>query len=200
MHFTRKGIHEGLYAYTTSKKGQLLPHHHIIINAEMRGDLEMWRTFMSHQSIYARSFMDFSKYMAADEIIMYSDTAKSPKLGFGGICGDSWMYSQWPNGFIKSQDPSIGYLELFTLVMTVINWIHRFANKRVILFCDNQSVIQMVNNTTSSCPNCMVLIRMLVLKSLTENVRIFARYIRSKDNVASDLLSRLKISEFKQLK
>ena len=110
------------------------------------------------------------------------------------------MYGQWDPDFIVGQDPSIEYLELFALTATVLNWIHRFKNRRVILFCDNQSVVHMINNTSSSCRNCMVLIRKVVLKSLKENVRVFARYVRSKDNTAADLLSRLKIRQFKSLK
>ena len=110
------------------------------------------------------------------------------------------MYAQWPDNYITKYKPSIEYLELFALLATVLNWIHRFQNRRIILFCDNQSFVQMVNNTTPSCKNCMVLIRMLVLKSLTDNVRLFARYIRSKDNTAVDFLSHLRINEFKKLK
>ena len=58
----------------------------------------------------------------------------------------------------------------------------------------------MVNNTTSKCKNCIVLIRLLVLKSLTENVRVFARYIESKANKAADYLSRGELHKFKSLK
>ena len=110
------------------------------------------------------------------------------------------MYGAWPKNFIDMCKPSIEYLELFALVATVENWIHRFKNKRIILFCDNQSVVAMVNNTTSSCPNCMILIRKLVLKGLVENVRIYAKYIKSEENTASDFLSRLKLEKFHQLR
>ena len=110
------------------------------------------------------------------------------------------MYGQWSANYIETFQPSIAYLELFALTATVLNWIHRFKNRRIILFCDNQSVVQMINKTTTSCKNCMVLIRKLVLKSLIENVRIYATYIKSEDNVASDLLSRLKIEKFLSLK
>ena len=122
------------------------------------------------------------------------------ELGYGGICEDSWMYGQWEPSFIETCEPSIAYLELYALVATVLNWIHRFKNKRIILYCDNQSVVQIVNNTSSSCKNCMVLVRLLVLKCLTENVRVFATYIDNKRNTAADFLSRLKIREFKGLK
>ena len=70
----------------------------------------------------------------------------------------------------------------------------------MILFCDNQAVVQMVNNMTSSCKNCMVLVRMLALESVKSNVRIFAKYIRSQDNIASDYLSRMQMSKFFSLK
>ena len=46
----------------------------------------------------------------------------------------------------------------------------------------------------------MTLIRKLVLKSLCENVQVFAKYIKSSDNTASDLLSRGRIQKFKMLK
>ena len=110
------------------------------------------------------------------------------------------MYGIWDDAFLQECNRSIGYLELYALVGTVLNWLSRFKNNRIILFCDNQSVMQMVNNTTSSCKNCMTLIRKLVLKSLCKNVRVFAKYIKSSDNTALDLLSRGRIQKFKMLK
>ena len=188
--FTRR-----LYSYMTNFEGKLKPYHHIKIMTEMMNNLKMWLTFVNHQSIYAREFM-----LTASKIEMTSDASRSEKLGYGAMCGTSWMYSQWPDNFIKTYKPSIEYLELFALVGGVVNWIHRFKNRRVVLFCDNQSVVHMVNNTTSSCKNCMYLIRVLVLKGLTENVRIFAKYIPSSENTASDHLSRLKLEAFKKLR
>ena len=114
--------------------------------------------------------MDFSSYIIATEISMFSDAVKSQDLGYGCVSENSWMYGQWPSDFILNDDPGIAYLELYALTGTLLKWIHHYRNKRVILFCDNQSVVGMVNNTSSSCKNCMVLIRKLVLKCLQENV------------------------------
>ena len=44
----------------------------------------------------------------------------------------------------------------------------------------------------------MILIRILVLKSLTENVRVYAHYISSSANIFVDLLSRGKLNAFKR--
>ena len=83
--FTRR-----LYTYTANDK--LKPHHHIRVNAEMRADLTMWLT-LRHPSVFCRPFLDFSRYLVADEIDMFSDA--SGKIGMGALCGDEWMYQKW---------------------------------------------------------------------------------------------------------
>ena len=99
---------------------------------------------------------------------------------------------------MQEHEPSIEYLELFAVLATVLNWLERFRNQRIVLFCDNQAVVSVINNNTSSCPNCLTLIRLLVLHSMKMNTRVFATYITSKNNKNADLLSRLKIDEFRR--
>ena len=167
----------------------LKPHHHVCVSGKLRADLIMWRTFLYYPSIFTRPFIDLNEHLIADEVPMYSDASRNPNLGFGAICSSSWMYSKWDPDFIRSHEPSIAYLELWPVVAGIMTWIHRFKNRRIVLFCDNTSAVEMINNTTSSCQNCMVLIRILVLESLKSNVRVFAKYISSKVNVYSDALS-----------
>ena len=114
--------------------------------------------------------MDFDRTWNANQIEMYSDAFKNPSLGFGGICKNSWMYRQWDSDFIINHDPSIGYLKLFGVVATILNWLDHFSNRRIILHCDNQSVVAMINNMTSSCKNCLQLIRLLILHSMNCNI------------------------------
>ena len=171
--FTRR-----LYAYTANDK--LKPHHHIRIKAEMRDDLTMWLAFLDHPTAYSRPFLDFSSTIIADDIYMYSDA--SGKIGMGAICQNDWMYALWPQEFIEKYKPSIEYLELYGVVAGVLRWIHRFSNRRIVLFCDNESVVGMIKITSTSCRNCMVLIRILVLKGLIENVRIFAKHVKGVKN------------------
>ena len=188
--FTRR-----LYAYTSNDK--LKPHHHIRINSEMREDLNMWLTFLYHPSIFCRPFLDFSKWLVADEIDMFSDASR--RIGMGAYCGEEWMQQNWSEVFLNKCKPSIDYLELYAVTAAVITWIHKFKNRRVILFCDNQSVVDMINITSTSCKNCMVLIRIIVLKGMLENVRIFARHVKGIKNDLADSLSRDKIELFTKL-
>ena len=188
--FTRR-----LYAYTAGDK--LKPHHHIRINAEMREDLQMWLTFLRHPSVFCRPFLDFLHVLIAHEIDMFSDA--SGRIGMGTICGKAWMYQLWDQHFINECKPSIEFLELYGVTAAVLAWIHKFKNQRIILFCDNKSVVDMINIISTSCKNCMVLIRILVLKGLVENVRIFARHVKGVRNTLADSLSRNKISHFHAL-
>ena len=194
--FTRR-----LYAHTSGSynSNALKPHHHIRINSEMRLDLETWVKFLQHPSVFSRPFMDFTKLFTAQEIDMYSDATKNKDLGFGGYCSSSWMFGRWDPEFIEQKDPSIGYLELYAVVCVVVQWISRSANKRVVLFSDNMSVVYMINTTSSSCKNCMVLIRILVLHCLIHNVRVYAKHVTSKRNILADLLSKQKIQQFIEL-
>ena len=113
-----------LNAYT---KGTLKPHHHIRITQEIRLDLEMWKSFLHHPSIFARPFLDFTK--TAVTIPMYSDASKNLKLGFGATCETHWCYSQWNIDFILQRNPSIEYLELYALVVAVVLLINSYKNQ-----------------------------------------------------------------------
>ena len=109
------------------------------------------------------------------------------------------MYGQWDEKFIREQKPSIEYLELYALTAGVITWADQISNCLLTVHCDNIAVVHMVNNLTSGCNRCMILLRMLVLDGLRHNRKLFAVYISTKNNFLSDSLSRLKVDKFRKL-
>ena len=159
----------------------------------------MWMIFLYHPSVFARPFLDVSSKREATIVGLVSDASANPNLGCGGMCEGSWYFKQWDPQFIIEKNPSIEYLELYAVTVGIVNWLHRYSNRRIILHCDNMSVVYMINSNTSSCKNCMYLIRLIVLESLCRNVRVYAKHITSKDNLNSDLLSRMKIQQFRLL-
>ena len=187
--FTRR-----LYSITA---GLTKPHLHADIKSEHRMDLRMWKLFLEHPACFSRPFADFTQ--VAEDVDIFTDSSRSEKLGCGGISGSSWFSIQWEEDFILKFKPSIAYLELYAVVVAVLNWIHRFQNRKIALFCDNLGVVHMLNNNSSNCKNCMVLIRILVLQGLLNNVKITAKHIVGKSNILSDHLSRLRIDKFRQL-
>ena len=174
---------------------KLKAHHHVKITNEVRQDMKIWEQFLRHPDIFCQPFMDFQPVIATD-IQMYSDASRNFDKGFGAICGDRWTFGVWDRSFMKRFQPSIEFLELFGVVVAVLNWIKLFPNRVIYLYCDNQSVKNMINNQTSLCKQCMRLLRFIVLEGLLRNVRIYAHYIRSKDNILSDALSRLQFQRF----
>ena len=190
--FTRR-----LYSYTRNKN--LMPHYHVKITQEMHLDFEMWLMFLHHHSTLARPFLDFTSELTAEVLDMYSDASLNPNLGMGATFRDQWTFKAWNPDFVRQMKPSIEYLELYALLTGVVLFGEHLKNKRIILFCDNESVVEMVNSTSSKCKNCMVLIRLLVLEGLTNNVRIFAKHVSGKSNYFSDSLSRLDFIRFNQL-
>ena len=195
--FTRR-----LYAYTG---GRLLPHHHIKVNTEIRQDLTVWLKFLENPAIYCRPFIDYTNLWTAQELDWYTDASKNTRLGFGGIFDRDWFYQKWGEDgneqFIEQADPSIGFLELYAVTVSVVLWLDKVKNTRIKLFCDNDGVVKMINKGSTSKKDCMVLIRIITLKSLECNTRIYAKHVKTDDNKLADALSRMQMTRFdKELK
>ena len=185
--FTRR-----LYAYTAGS--HLLPHHHISVNREMRLDLETWKKFLNTPNVYARPFVNFPEEWTAEKLFWYTDALKNPILGFGGIFEQNWFRKRWfeddlQGNFIIDLDPSIEFLELFVVAVSVRLWIYKVRNRTITLFCDNESVVKMLRKSSSSCKKCMILIRKITLLCLEFNVSIWAEHVKTKLNPLADSLS-----------
>ena len=184
--FTRR-----IYSYFSSN---MLPHHHLRVNSEIKQDLEVWLRFLSNPVVYCHPFLDYSQVLNADVIDWYTDA--SGVIGFGGNCGSQWFKGIWEKEFLTIHKPSIEFLELYAVTVMISLWSGLFTNKRICLSCDNQAVVQMLNSSSSSCKNCMKLIRSITLICLERNVRIFARFVPTKSNYFADTLSRNQMDRF----
>ena len=182
-------------------KGQPLQnYHHVNLNKNFRSDCEVWIQFLNiavvDKTLLCRPFMDMNVFTSSDQINFSSDASASPDLGMGAIFESRWIVAAWGKEFIKSQKPSIEFLELYALVAGIITWSQRLSNCRIIVKCDNQAVVQMINKLTSTCPQCMKLIRLLTLDGILRNRRVFVQYIRSRDNILPDALLRFHMDRF----
>ena len=188
--FTRR-----LYAHLGDNMKQ---HYHIRVSGEMRMDLQMWLKFLDHPSAFCRPFVDFSSE-SCEIVDFYTDASKSEKRGCGGKSGRNWYFQKWNPEFIRIKNPSIEFLELYGVAVGVLLLAEKFRNKRIYIFCDNKSARDMMNNNSSKCKNCMVLIRLIVLHQLIYNVHIKVKYVKSSENTLADHLSRMSIREFKRI-
>ena len=194
--FSGRAFTRRMYAKCSSIKANRKPHHHVKIDCELRFDCSMWMIFLKffREQALCRPFVDLCSLRCAETLQFFSDA--SMRIGFGCYYMGRWIHCRWPEGFVADCNPSIAYLELYALVVAVFAWQDLLSNRRIAVYCDNSSVKDMVNNTTSNCKQCMALIRMLVLNNLIHNRRIFVKHIRTDLNILADALSREKFGEF----
>ena len=158
-------------------KFTLKPFHHIKLDKEFKADCQIWLKFLTFEDLYKvvnRPMIDLHIFSTSTEIEFFSDTSAAKHLGFGCILGSKWLYEMWEPNFIEDFNPSIEFLELFALCTSIITWQWEpiLCNTRIIIFCDNMSVVEMVNNNASKCKRCLYLLRILTLNCLIHNCRI----------------------------
>ena len=179
-------------------KGKLKQHHHVRLDKEFKLDCEVWVEFLSDPHSVSRPFIDLNRKLSAEKLNFYTDAAAGRSRGAGCVLGRNCVFLKWEPGFIRQNRPSIEFLELYAVCIGVFTWSHKLANKRFVLRCDNRGVCFMVNNSTSSKKDCMYLIRMLVMRCMQYNMRVFLKWVKGSRNILADVLSRQKLLLFRK--
>ena len=144
--------------------------------------------------------MDLTKWVFASDLQFYTESSASAVLGCGGTFGGTnYFYQQWEHQYINKFKPSIEYLELYAVCAGAYIWSEKLSNQRVIMHYDNLAVVSMINKTTSSCKHFMHLIRLLVIRALKFNFRLFSVHVGTKQNGLADSLSRLQLDRFRRI-
>ena len=184
---------------------KLKQHHHVRLDKEFKSDCKVWLNFLSEdlKTVVCRPMVDLlgSPVINSQEIAFYSNASAARNLGFSCSLDNKWIQGFWHDHFIEREKPSIEFLELFSLVADIMTWceLDQLRNCRITVFCDNMAVVGMINEMSSSCKHCMVLLRIVVLNGLQYNRRLTARFLTSKQNYLADSLSRGQWSRFCKL-
>ena len=124
-----------------------------------------------------------------------------PKNWDLGVCWTTNGYRVFGRlGLLKTRNPA-EFLELYALTAGLLTWNKetQLNNNRIVIFCDNQAVVQMINDMSSGCSKCMRLLRILTLDGLRHNRRVGAKFVPTKLNGLADALSRGQWSRFRKL-
>ena len=71
--------------------------------------------------------------------------------------------------------------------------------QKLCFFSDNMAVVHIINKQTSKDPLLMTLLRHLIVECMRCNILFQAKHVPGIENILSDRLSRLQISEFKRI-
>ena len=170
------------------------------LNKAFIDDCRMWRTFLKMPSMTTLCcpFTDFNESLEPTVLPFYTDVSLNVNLGLGGWFDNKYIVARWGVNFINKYRPSIEFLELFALVAGVLTWLDdpRMNNAWIAIHCDNESVMNMVNHLTSSCMQCVKLLRIMVLDNIIKNRKIKVLHVKSRDNNLADAFSRMDFGRF----
>lgn len=171
--------------------------HHVRLNREFFKDLTMWKAFLTKWN--GRSFFLESSATPTPVLDLYTDAASS--VGFGGFLRGKWFQGRWPPHLLLDRVTgiSIEWQELFPIVVACAIWHPFFTGKRLQFWCDNESVVSIINSGHSKSPRIMDLVRFLVLISMKHNFLVRARHVPGVSNEIADALSRFQMQRFRTL-
>ena len=99
----------------------------------------------------------------------------------------------------KHKGISIKWQEHFPIVIACALWYPHFCSKRLQFWCDNESVVAIINSGHSKAPRVMDLVRFLVLISMKYNFLVWACHIPGTSNGIADALSCFQVQCFQEL-
>jgi len=161
----------------------------------LKADLSIWSSFLDNWN--GVSYFP-SEGQINSELHLYTDA--SGNIGCAGSLNSAWFSFPWPKDFVlneRKKNDSIALRELIPVVIACLTWASTFSSRTVILHCDNQSVVEIINARRSRVVVLNRLLRTLVLSELTLDYTVTAVYIPTEENIVADSLSRLDFQRFR---
>ena len=177
-------------------RGVTKPHHHIKLNSSFRKDVAMWLVFLEQWN-GTNIFLDIAPTNSPE---LEFSTDASGSLGYGAFFNNFWFQGKWSRHFhTHKEQQSIAWKELFPVYLACSVWGHFWSSKRIVLWCDNVSVTQILNSKSSKINKIMDLVRKITVQTLIHNFTLSAKHVPGLDNSVADALSRFQMHRFHQL-
>ena len=131
---------------------------------------------------------------AAPDITFSSDD--SGTWGCGASWGKAWLQLEWSKEW---SERSIAAKELVPIVLACAVWGKQWQGKRVLIWCDNLAMVQIIRGLASRDPLLMHLLRLLYFFMAAHSIQLTANHIPGVHNTIADSLSRNFMQVFRQL-
>ncbi|VDH90181.1 Hypothetical predicted protein [Mytilus galloprovincialis] len=118
---------------------------------------------------------------------------------FGGFYQNHWFQGNFPEDLNLTEESSIAFFELYPIVMACVLWGHYWPRKRILFYCDNLSVVEIITKGRSKVPSIMKLMRKLTFHSAMHNYVVHVRHIPGTQNSIADSISRYQMEKFRKL-
>ena len=181
--FFLRALHDCVGAHAVDCDGQPILFKHkwnasVRLSHQALQDLRWWSKF--DEKYNGRAI-----WLSPDTAVLHCDASKQ---GWGGVLN----HTVPAHGFWRAhqQRLHITELELRAVRYTVETFVEKLANRQVLLWEDNQAVVQVLTNHTSRSPRLMRQLRFLWFILDMRCIALRPFYIRSEENIYADGLSR----------
>ena len=165
------------------------PSHRVRLTAGVREDLN-WL------AATCVKFNGTAVYLSKSPEPEHAMSTDASTAGGAAFLDGDWFYINWETDLPSMADKHINIKELYTVLLAIRRWCNTFKNKLVLLEIDNMMCVFCLRKGSSKNPQAMAYIREIYTLAASYNFGFLIKYIKSKDNVMADALSRLDTCEF----
>ena len=146
------------------------PYFRITLTGEARKDIRWWQLLIQHWN--GKAFLLYNSSTSSADLGLYTDA--NGTLGWRAFYGKEqrWIQGRWAK---EQEEESIGYKELYAVAMACSTWGNLWSRQRIVMHCDNQSVVECLKSNSSKSPGMMSLLRALFFVCATHSFTITAK-------------------------
>lgn len=157
------------------------PYHRTRITSDMRLDFAWWKCFASHFN----GTLPMLDGRPSDPVCIDACNTGGGAFYRGDFFHIPW--STWPG----VSELHINFKEVLTMEPAALRWGKHWANKRIMVYCDSQAAVGILNKGTCKQPLVMASLRRLFWLSAMYNFKLHALYYPGHRNILADAASRL---------
>ena len=165
--------------------------HYVYLNAESRADIKWWNEFLPAWN--GVSIIQDAP-VTSEDLYLFTDASD---LGIGGVYGDQWFSAPLQDHWVPSKC-DINCREMLALWVAANAWGHLWRNKQIIIYTDNQAVVDVWYKGVATNPLMLQILRAIFFFAASHNINILVRHIPGLHNIDADFLSRLQVQRFKE--
>ena len=147
-------------------------HHRIKLNQEFQRDVNWWLCYLPTWN--GVSLLCESHWLTSTECQLFTDASD---VGFGCYFQGHWFQSRFPESCFQDGPISINWRELYAITMALAIWGDQFKGKRILVHCDNTSVMQIMAKCSSRSKATMVLVCSLAMFGMQNNFDLCLQHI-----------------------
>ena len=162
-----------------------------VIPDYVRKDLMWWNRFLPLYN--GISLLEFENWSEPDAIC----SSDSCLTGCGGFWKGCYFHREFPDNILDKKF-HISVLEMLAIIILLRLWGHYFKGQRIVIFCDNLSVCQILSSGKSKSEPLQDCLREICYLAACNQFEIKTQHLASDENRISDILSRWHLDKSKE--